>query len=528
MDPLMNNTKNAHSEKTNTSPGSTVFLLIIITAITKLFGFAREILFGRWYGVGTVAEAFKIAQTIPMLLLLIVGTGISTGFIPIYTRIKRDKGTPSANEFMSNLLTLLILFSITFCIIVTLFPGFFVKLFASGFGGSKFELTARYTQIAVWGTLFNMATYILTPYLQVNNKYLVPALMVIPGNLIFILCFYFGRSSNLYLVPFSIVLAIAVQLLWLMPFVLKLGYQWKFKIDIRDKEIRSFLYLAAPVIIGVAVNQLNIMVDKNIASFIMDGGVAILDYANRMTSFVQAIFIYPFSAVLFPKITKMIGDNLYESAKENTMNSLIFMAIIILPCSVGLMVYSDQIIQLLFGGEAFDQQALTLTGQAMLWYATGLFLWGWRDIMVRVYYAFGNTKIPTINSVIGVGINIILNLILSKYFGLNGLAIATSISGLITCLLMFYQLKRYDNFQLDYRRLGNRVFKILIATGVMGIAARTFYNPLLGFLGPTLGLMFAILAAISVFLLVILIVKIPELISVKSFILNKINRKTKN
>ena len=70
----------------------------------------------------------------------------------------------------------------------------------------------------------------------------------------------------------------------------------------------------------------------------------------------------------------MIGDNLYESAKENTMNSLIFMAIIILPCSVGLMVYSDQIIQLLFGGEAFDQQALKLTGQAMLWYATGLFM----------------------------------------------------------------------------------------------------------------------------------------------------------
>lgn len=491
------------------SSGRTIASLIVITAVTKIFGFVREILFGRWYGVGEVAEAFKIAQTIPMVLLLIVGTGISTGFIPIYTELEKKKGTKAADAFMSNLMNVLILFSLAFSILVTLFPGIFVKLFASGYTGTKFDLTVLYTQIAVWGTLFNMVTYVLAPYLQLNQQFMGPALMVIPGNLIFILCFYLGRTMNPIIVAFSIVLAIFTQFLWLIPFVRKYGFNYKLKFDLQDKHLRRFFILAAPVVIGVAVNQVNIMVDKNIASFVMDGGVAILDYANRMTNFVQAIFIYPVAAVFFPNMTRYILDKNFARAEDSTSKSLVTLAIIVLPCTAGLMLFSGPIINLLFGGDAFTADAVARTGQAMFWYAIGLFFWAWRDILVRVYYALGNTKTPTLNAIIGVGINIIFNLILSRFLGLNGLAMATSLSGIVSSFLMFLGLWR-RGFKLDLRLLGSRLARIIIATSVMTAGAGLGYQFLTSQVSDRLSLVVSILLAVGIYGLMILIVRIPE------------------
>lgn len=491
------------------SSGRTIASLIVITAATKIFGFVREILFGRWYGVGEVAEAFKIAQTIPMVLLLIVGTGISTGFIPIYTELEKKKGSKAADAFMSNLMNVLILFSLAFSILVTLFPGIFVKLFASGYTGTKFDLTVLYTQIAVWGTLFNMVTYVLAPYLQLNQQFMGPALMVIPGNLIFILCFYLGRTMNPIIVAFSIVLAIFTQFLWLIPFVRKYGFNYKLKFDLQDKHLRRFFILAAPVVIGVAVNQVNIMVDKNIASFVMDGGVAILDYANRMTNFVQAIFIYPVAAVFFPNMTRYILDKNFARAEDSTSKSLVTLAIIVLPCTAGLMLFSGPIINLLFGGDAFTADAVARTGQAMFWYAIGLFFWAWRDILVRVYYALGNTKTPTLNAIIGVGINIIFNLILSRFLGLNGLAMATSLSGIVSSFLMFLGLWR-RGFKLDLRLLGSRLARIIIATSVMTAGAGLGYQFLTSQVSDRLSLVVSILLAVGIYGLMILIVRIPE------------------
>lgn len=493
------------------SAGKAVVLLILVTAITKVFGFIREILFGRWYGVGEIAEAFKIAQTIPMMLLLIIGTGISTGFIPIYSKIKNNSDEAAADRFLSNLINILIIISIIFSVFVTLFPDIFVKLFASGFQGSKYELTIHFTRIAVWGTIFNMMTYLLVPYLQMRNQYLVPALMVIPGNIVFIVCFYIGKEGNPTIVALSIVIAIVVQLIWLLPFVLRSGYKWEFYIDHKNKSVRNFIYLATPVIIGVAINQLNLMVDKNIASIIMDGGVAILDYANRMTNFVQAIFVYPFSAVLFPKITKFILEKNFKNAEESTTNSLVFLSMIILPCSVGLMVYSEPIISLLFEGDVFTKEAVTLTAQAMLFYSFGLLFWGLRDILVRVYYAFGNTKTPTINAIIGVIINIILNLVLSRFFSLNGLAIATSISAVISCILMFINLKHFENFKLNYKQIFSGVAKTLFSTIIMGTVAYFSYYKLFINQNGKFKLLIGILISILSYIIVIYFMKIKEL-----------------
>ncbi|PKK39923.1 putative peptidoglycan lipid II flippase MurJ [Clostridiaceae bacterium JG1575] len=492
------------------SSKKTVAALMLVTAGTKIFGFARELIMSRLYGVGEITEAFRIAQTIPMLLLLIAGTGISTGFIPVYTRIQKENGEEKADRFLANLMNLLVVGSLIFCLLVTLFPGVFVKLFAGGFTGAKYELTVLFTRIAVWGAVFNIATYLLAPYLQVHGRFLPPALMVVPGNLVFILCFFLGRRTTPVLVGASILLAIVVQLLWIVPFARRAGFRWSAVFAPKDPSFTRFVALAAPVILGVAVNQINVMVDKNIASQLSFSGVSILDYAFRMTSFVQAIFIYPVSAVFFPQMASFVVERNYKEAGRITENSLVLLLLVVLPCMAGLMVLAEPIITLVLGGGKFDRYAVVTTSQAMFWYAAGLFWLAWRDILVRIFYAMGNTVRPTVNAVIGVTVNITLNLLLSRWFGLNGLPMATSVAALVSCLLMARDFKRQKEFSLNEGLLLNRVLKIGAAALFMALVARKSFDYFHATMASALALLLAIAFSSAAYALCIFSFRIPE------------------
>lgn len=487
----------------------TILTLMIITAITKVFGFFREIVMGRLFGIGDVTEAFRIAQTIPMMLLLVVGTGISTGFIPIYTKLKKEEGAQRANAYAANLINILILFGIGFSLVVTLFPSAFVTLFAGGFTGDKLELTIHFTRIAVWGMVFNMVVYVLMPFLQIYDDYMTPALMVIPGNLVFILCFFLGKSIHLDLVAISVILSALIQSLWLIPASKKKGFKVRRDFDFSDPAFIRLLTLAAPVIIGVAVNQINVIVDRNIASTLVDGGVSALEYANKMNTFAQNIFIYPVAAVFFPQVTKMISESETDKARQMTHQSLIILALITIPAMAGLMVFSYPIIETVFGGGAFGSRAVQMTGSALIYYALGLFWMAWRDISIRIFYSKGDTRTPTINAIIGVILNIVLNIILSQVMGLNGLALATSISAMVSSLLMLWGVGRFKDFRLPYKMLFNRLAKILLATLVMALGSSVVFR-LLSSLSVTIALLAAITVAVSLYVLSIILLRIPE------------------
>ena len=504
------------------SARTAVFSLMLLSAFTKVFGFIREILLGRFFGIGDTAEAYKIAQTIPILILMVVGTGLATGFIPTYNRVMADKGKKQANRFMSNTLNTTVILGILFCIIVAVFPGFFVKLFASGFTGEKLELTMRFTRIAVWGVVFSFLSYIMQPYLQINERFWVPAVLGIPMNLVFYLSYPAGKYLNEMYLPLGIVLSVVVQVLWMAPFLRKEGFRWEPVADHKDEDLRHLIYLALPVLLGVAVNQINLIVDRTMASRVLDGGVASLDYANRMNGFVQGIFIYSVMTVVYPRISKLFIKKDYRGVEQLTTNALVTMSLVVIPCIVGLMVFSTEIISLLFKGGAFDDRAVMLTSGAMLFYAPGLIGFAFREILARVFYSMDDTKTPTFNAAIAVAINIVLNIVLSRFMGINGLALATSIASILGSFFLMLALKRQGRMKIHYRELLSKTFRIGLAALIMGILGKLAYLGLEAQLGLRLGGVIAIFLAVIVYAFVILFMKIPEVDEIVSVIRTKL------
>lgn len=508
------------------SAKTAVFALMILSAFTKIFGFLREVLLAKYYGTGQTAEAYKIAQTIPILLLMVVGAGLATGFIPTYNKTAAHKGKVKANRFMSNTINLALLIGLIFCLIVSLFPGLFVSLFAFGFKGEVRELTMTFTRIAVWGVMFSLVNYIMQPYLQIHENFWVPAMVGIPMNLVFFASYPLAKNTGLlWILPVGIILSSAVQVFWMIPFVHKKGYRWQPILSTKDEDLRHLLMLAAPVILGVAVNQINIIVDRSMATMVMEGGVATLDYANRMNGFVQGIFIYSVMSVVYPRISKLFIRKEYKQVEDMTTNAMVTLSLIIIPSIIGLMVFSKPIIELVFQRGSFGAEETKNVAGAMFFYAPGLIGFAFREILARVFYSMNDTKTPTINAAIAVGINVILNIILSLILGINGLALATSTASILSSVLLMFALRRTGRLRIHYKELLFKMFRIGIAALVMGAGSYFAYRFLSGVISPKLATLMGIMLAVPIYGAVIPFMRIEEVNDLIQMIKGKLKRK---
>jgi len=351
-----------------------------------------------------------------------------------------------------------------------------VKLFASGFEGETLELAVSFTRISIVGIFFTSAIYVFSGYLQLKNNFSIPAVMGIPLNLVIIISIVLSaKIDNVAILLVGTVIAMGVQMLLLVPFVLKKGYRYKLVIDINDQYLKSMIYLSIPVILGISVNQINVLVDRTIASQIAIGGISALTYANRLNLFIQGIFVMSLATVMYPVISKMAAENNIKGLKKSLLETIGSVNLLVIPATIGSMFFAESIVTILFGRGAFDTQAIVLTSSALFFYSIGMIGFGLREVLSRAFYSMQDTKTPMINASIGMALNIILNIILARYLGIGGLALATSISAILTTYLMFISLRKKIG-PFGMKKISISFLKILFASLVMGLIAKLSFN----------------------------------------------------
>lgn len=427
----------------------TALIIMVLTIVSRILGFFRDIVLSYYYGASSVSDAYLISMTIPGTIFAFIGAGVATGYIPIYTQIENEKGNLEAEKFTSQLLTIFFFFSIALVLLVNIFPREIVKAFASGFSGETLELAIKLTKIGIFSVFFVGHIYILSSYLQIKNKFSIPAIIGFPLNIIMIGLIYLSSKTDVTLLGLTGVLGYLSQAILLIIFSKKQGYKQKLNKDfLRNPYIKSMAILALPVILGTSINQINTLIDRTLASSIIVGGISALNYANKLIFFVQGIFVISISTVLFPMLSRLT-DHDHSSLKQLLKQALGAVSIIIIPIIVGTLIFSNEIITLLFGRGKFDSKSVFLTSQALYFYSFGMLGAGLNELLTKVFYSIKDSKTPTFTLAISVIINIILNLILSKYMGISGLALATSISITICSVMLFYNLrKKIGNLEL--------------------------------------------------------------------------------
>lgn len=448
--------------------------LMLITMVSKILGFSRELVLGAVYGVSTISDVYITAMNIPTVLFTSVGVALATTFIPLYYENLELGGKEKATKFTNNIINIVLIISIIMSLLCFLFADQIVKIFAIGFKGNTLSMAVKFTKIMIFSGIFIGINHIMTSLLQVKGKYVIPGFIGIPYNIIIICSIIFSDDKYIYILPIGTLVAILSQFVFQYFFVKKDGFKYHFVFDLKDEYVKKMVLLILPVFIGVAVNQINALIDRTIASTLVEGSISALNYANRLNSFVIGLFISTLSAVIYPTLAK-ISFNDKEKFISSISTSVNWVIILIVPIAIGAIVLSEPIVRILFQRGAFDTIATKMTSTALLFYSIGMIGFAIREILNKVFYSLQDTKTPMINGIIAVVLNIILNIILSKIMGYAGLALATSISAIVCILLLFKSLEnKIGYFRQDKIKI---VFlKSLISGIIMGVITKiSFY-----------------------------------------------------
>ena len=316
----------------------------------------------------------------------------------------------------------------------------------------------------------------------------------------------------------------ASQLLFQIPFAIKKSFKYSPYINLKDENIKNMLILIFPMLVGVAVGQINTFVDRALATTLGDGKLAALNYASKLNDFVMALFVTSIITVIYPKLSKMSNNANKDGFINMIVKSSNCIILLVLPISIGAIILAEPIVRILFQRGAFDATSTNMTSIALRLYSLGLLAMGIRDILTRAFYSFSDTKTPMINSSLALIINIILNFILIKPLGYAGLAISTSIASIITVILLFISLKKKNGYFGGDKILKTGI-KSLVSGIVMGVVTLTSYNFMYdlfgtGMIEEIMALALAVIIGALIYIILIILFKVEEINLIINFIEN--------
>lgn len=499
------------------------FIIMVVTVITRFLGLVRDVLVASNFGVGVESNAYIAAVSVPDAIFGIIGLAISTTFIPMLSEIKNKQGKEKMFEFSNNIITIISII----CIILSLFGFLFteevVKLFVTGFDSETKALTVFLTKVSMINILFLCLKACFISMLQVCEDFVMPSILGLFFNAPIILYLAIFTPVSVVGLTIANVIGNILSVLVQIPSLYKHGFRIKPFINLKDERIRRTLILILPVIIGAGANSLNMIVDKNIASLVFSNGVSILDYGQKLIIFTNVAITTSIVSVMYPLMANKLNSGDGKGFLEYLSKSIVVIALFLVPIMMGFVFLRVEIINLIWvHGEFNDPQAILLTTTVFAAYALQLPFFGARDVLNSSLFSMQKTKVTTINGVIGVFTNIILSIILSKYMGVVGIAIASSIAACVTAVLLFNSTRKLIG-GFNARPMIIKIMKIILASSIM-IVVLYVINKLIGINNEFIILAINGIIGVIVFGVVCKLIKIEEFDEAVEMITKKVRK----
>lgn len=455
----------------------TAIILMLVSIIARIFGFIREMLMSNYYGTSSVAEVVVIALAVPTVLFAFLFSSLNTSFIPSYNAVRNEKGEKAAEKFTSNVANVVMILCIGLCIVGIIFAKPLVYAMASGFTGEKQALAIKFVRIVLLGSAFNSIAAIFSGYLNIHGSYILPSTRLAVQNIILIIFTFLSVYTGTTTLAIGILVATICQNIVIVIALKKKGYKHDFGVDFKDPNIRYILILAIPLMLGVAVDQINVFVDKTLASRAVDGGVAILNYADRINALVY-IVITSVVTVAYPVISKNAIEQKMDMLKQSMFKYAQINYVFCVPIIFAFSVFAEPIVEVIYERGVFSHQDTIAVSRCLIFYSLTIFGVAMREIVSRTFYALGDSKTPVKNGMAMVVLNAALSVFFANKIGLEGIALGTAVSSMVGCLILLYLLRKKIGC-LNMKSFVKTFIKISLITSVMIVISRLFYNILL-------------------------------------------------
>ncbi len=491
----------------------TAIIITIITLISKILGFGREIVLAYFYGTSYIVDAYIMAITIPTIIFGWLST-MAISYTPIYTEIHINDGYKKSISFSNNMISIVLIFSLISIVICFLLNNKLVSMLAPGFQGETFNLTSNFLNISIFSLVFSSILQIFTAYLNCNNKFIESSFSMLFFSSTQIIFIIVSGTINLGFLIYGYLMATIMQFIYVYIFSYKVGYRFKFDVKITE-EIKKSFRLVVPIFISNALIQINSFVDKSFASSLAVGSISALNYANILRIFIYTIFTISITTLIYPLLSKYIAERDMSSVKEIFSKSINLIIILFVPITLGIILLATPAIEFVYQRGEFSSSSTLLTSSAFIMYSIGLLPLAFTEVITKVFYSMQDTKSVMYISTINVILNVLLNIIFIKPLKHSGLALATSLSSMITLPVLFFILRKKIG-PLGFKNSAILLIKSFISTVVMGAIVYFVYKYLsiildYGKLGILLSLSISVLVGGIVYFVIMIILKVKEI-----------------
>ena len=473
------------------------------TMISRLLGFARDILIAATLGAGPVADAFFVAFKLPNFFRRLFAEGaFNAAFVPLFTRQMSEGGRDAARGFAEEVLSVLVVTLVFFVTALQVAMPWVMYGFAPGFADDpyRFGLAVQLAQVTFPYLLFISLVSQLGGVLNALGRFAAAAATPIILNLCLIAAIL-GLSPFLetpgHALAWGVAAAGAAQFIWLMVACHRADFRIRLLRPRLTPRVKRLLILMLPGVIGAGVVQINLLIDVVIASLLPSGSVSFLYYADRVNQLPLGVIGVAVGTALLPLLSRQIRAG-EEAAAATSMNrALEFALLLTLPAAAALMVMPDLIVSVLFERGEFGAGETAATSAALAAYALGLPAYVLIKVLAPGYFAREDTATPVKVAAFCVAINLVLNLALMGPLQHVGIALATAISAWINAGLLALFLLRRGNFEID-SRLRRAVPRTLLASVAMAGALWLAQDTLGGFAATNVLLAVFVLVALVV------------------------------
>ena len=440
-----------------------------LTFLSRILGLVRDQIIAIFYGANLYTDAFFVAFKIPNFFRRLFGeSAFAQVFVPILAEAKKNNQLKLViNVIGTKFFTLLLLITL----LLIIFSPIFIMIFAWGYfindDPTKYNLASEMLKITGAYLLFISITAFSGSIFNFHEKYSIQSFTPVLLNvtlILFILFFYDNFESPVFALAWGVFFGGILQFLFQIPFLYKLRLIPSFK-WISNEYTKKFYKRIIPTLFGVSITQVNIFIDLVIATFLVSGSVTWLYYSDRFMELPLAIIGISISTVSLTKLSFYFAekDDIEFSRIINV--AIKYVLIFSIPSLIGLVFLAEPIIFSTIQYKSFSVNDAILTSESLVAYSLGLLGFATGKIFITAYVSQGDTRTPVIAAFFAMIVNLVLSISLSNFIGHTGLALATSVSGYVNCLILYKLLDKRSEIIIRWNF--SYLPKILIASSIM-------------------------------------------------------------
>lgn len=442
------------------------------TLLSRVFGFARDVMMASYLGAGPVTDAFFVAFSLPNMFRRFFAEGaFNFAFVPLFA--KKHEAGEDAESFARDAFWGMAAVLLVFSTLAVIAMPFLVWGMAAGFArDERFDMAVVFGRVAFPYIFFISLVALLSGMLNAVGRFTAAAAAPVLLNVVFvssmILADRAGWPMGLTL-SYAVPIAGVAQLILLWVAVRRAGFAMRFRRPRLTPELKRLAIIAAPAVLAGGVVQINLIVGRQVASF-TENAVSWLSYADRLYQLPLGVVGIAVGVVLLPELSRRLraGD---EGAGQHSFNrGLEFSLFLTLPSAVALVVIAAPIVSVLFGRGAWTALDTQSTALALSIYALGLPAFVLHKVLQPLYYARHDTKRPFQYAVVSMFVNAAIAVGLMPVLGFTAAALATTLAAWVMVWQLWRGSRGMGRAALLDAQMKKRLWRIILAALVMGVA----------------------------------------------------------